>query len=69
MLCWAGTVAHQGSHGQGGHWTTEDANPRHVYHDALIALDEIAAWCEQFKMLGKNERDGAELSLCRMGEI
>jgi protein-L-isoaspartate(D-aspartate) O-methyltransferase len=24
----------------GDYWTTEDANPRHVYHDALIALDE-----------------------------
>ena len=22
------------------YWTTEDADPRHVYHDALIALDE-----------------------------
>jgi protein-L-isoaspartate(D-aspartate) O-methyltransferase len=22
------------------YWTTEDANPRHVYHDILIALDE-----------------------------
>jgi protein-L-isoaspartate(D-aspartate) O-methyltransferase len=22
------------------YWTTEDANPRHVYHDVLIALDE-----------------------------
>jgi protein-L-isoaspartate(D-aspartate) O-methyltransferase len=24
----------------GDYWTTEDANPRHVYHDVLIALDE-----------------------------
>jgi protein-L-isoaspartate(D-aspartate) O-methyltransferase len=24
----------------GGYWTAEDADPRHVYHDALIALDE-----------------------------
>jgi protein-L-isoaspartate(D-aspartate) O-methyltransferase len=24
----------------GEYWTTADANPRHVYHDALIALDE-----------------------------
>jgi protein-L-isoaspartate(D-aspartate) O-methyltransferase len=24
----------------GEYWTTEDADPRHVYHDALIALDE-----------------------------
>src|ERR1700726_2365004 len=23
-----------------GYWTTEDGNPRHVYHDVLIALDE-----------------------------
>ena len=22
------------------YWTTEDADPRHVYHDVLIALDE-----------------------------
>jgi protein-L-isoaspartate(D-aspartate) O-methyltransferase len=24
----------------GDYWTTVDANPRHVYHDVLIALDE-----------------------------
>jgi protein-L-isoaspartate(D-aspartate) O-methyltransferase len=24
----------------GGYWTTADADPRHVYHDVLIALDE-----------------------------
>lgn len=24
----------------GEHWTTEQADPRHVYHDTLIALDE-----------------------------
>ena len=24
----------------GDYWTTADANPRHVYHDMLIALDE-----------------------------
>jgi protein-L-isoaspartate(D-aspartate) O-methyltransferase len=24
----------------GAYWTTEDADPSHVYHDALIALDE-----------------------------
>ncbi|HEY1261441.1 MAG TPA: methyltransferase domain-containing protein [Stellaceae bacterium] len=24
-----------------GYWTTEDADPRHVYHDVLIALDEV----------------------------
>jgi protein-L-isoaspartate(D-aspartate) O-methyltransferase len=24
----------------GAYWTTENADPRHVYHDALIALDE-----------------------------
>ena len=22
------------------HWTTEDADPRHLYHDVLIAIDE-----------------------------
>jgi protein-L-isoaspartate(D-aspartate) O-methyltransferase len=27
-------------HSWGEHWTTEEANPRHVYHDTLIALDE-----------------------------
>jgi protein-L-isoaspartate(D-aspartate) O-methyltransferase len=25
---------------RGDYWTTEDADPRHVYHDVLIALDE-----------------------------
>jgi len=25
------------------YWTTDDANPRHVYHDILIALDEARA--------------------------
>jgi protein-L-isoaspartate(D-aspartate) O-methyltransferase len=24
----------------GDYWTTEDADPRHIYHDVLIALDE-----------------------------
>ena len=24
----------------GAYWTTEDADPRHLYHDALIAIDE-----------------------------
>jgi protein-L-isoaspartate(D-aspartate) O-methyltransferase len=24
----------------GGYWTTEDADPRHLYHDVLIAIDE-----------------------------
>ena len=24
----------------GEYWTTDDADPRHVYHDVLIALDE-----------------------------
>jgi protein-L-isoaspartate(D-aspartate) O-methyltransferase len=24
----------------GDYWTTVNANPRHVYHDVLIALDE-----------------------------
>jgi protein-L-isoaspartate(D-aspartate) O-methyltransferase len=24
----------------GAYWTTADADPRHVYHDVLIALDE-----------------------------
>jgi protein-L-isoaspartate(D-aspartate) O-methyltransferase len=28
------------SNPSGGYWTTEDAAPRHVYHDVLIALDE-----------------------------
>ena len=24
----------------GDYWTTEDADPRHLYHDVLIAIDE-----------------------------
>jgi protein-L-isoaspartate(D-aspartate) O-methyltransferase len=26
--------------GQNGYWTTEETDPRHVYHNALIAIDE-----------------------------
>jgi protein-L-isoaspartate(D-aspartate) O-methyltransferase len=45
------------------YWTTADANPRHVYHDALIALDETrginngqpSLWAKLFD----------ELNLCR----
>jgi protein-L-isoaspartate(D-aspartate) O-methyltransferase len=25
----------------GDYWTTEDADPRHLYHDVLIAIDEV----------------------------
>jgi protein-L-isoaspartate(D-aspartate) O-methyltransferase len=47
----------------GEYWTTADANPRHVYHDVLIALDETrginngqpSMWAKLFD----------ELNLCR----
>jgi protein-L-isoaspartate(D-aspartate) O-methyltransferase len=43
-----------------GYWTTEDDNPRHVYHDVLIALDETrginngepSLWAYLFDQLG-----------------
>ena len=43
-----------------GYWTTEDGNPRHVYHDVLIALDEPrginngqpSLWAHLFDQLG-----------------
>jgi protein-L-isoaspartate(D-aspartate) O-methyltransferase len=49
----------------GDYWTTADANPRHVYHDALIALDETrginngqpSLWARLFDEL--NLRPGA----------
>jgi protein-L-isoaspartate(D-aspartate) O-methyltransferase len=42
------------------YWTTEDADPRHVYHDVLIALDEArginngqpSLWAGLFDQLG-----------------
>ena len=42
------------------YWTTEDADPRHVYHDVLIALDETrginngqpSLWAGLFDQLG-----------------
>ena len=44
----------------GDYWTTADADPRHVYHDALIALDEArginngqpSLWVALFDQLG-----------------
>ena len=44
----------------GDYWTTADADPRHVYHDALIALDEArginngqpSLWVGLFDQLG-----------------
>ncbi|MGA2674695.1 MAG: methyltransferase domain-containing protein [Terracidiphilus sp.] len=51
--------------GQQGFWTTEDADPRHVYHDALIALDEAkginngqpSLWALFFDQLGVQAND------------
>lgn len=44
----------------GEHWTTEEADPRHVYHDTLIALDaarhinngQPSLWAYYFDRLG-----------------
>ena len=46
-------------------WTTEDADPRHVYHNALIALDEAkginngqpSLWAQFFDRLGVRPGD------------
>jgi protein-L-isoaspartate(D-aspartate) O-methyltransferase len=43
-----------------GYWTTEDANPRHLYHDVLIAIDEVgrlnngqpSLWARLYDQLG-----------------
>jgi protein-L-isoaspartate(D-aspartate) O-methyltransferase len=51
--------------GNGGFWTTEDADPRHVYHNALIALDEAkginngqpSLWAQFFEQLGVQAGD------------
>jgi protein-L-isoaspartate(D-aspartate) O-methyltransferase len=51
--------------GQGGYWTTEDADPRHVYHNALIVLDEAkginngqpSLWAQFFDQLGVQAGD------------
>jgi protein-L-isoaspartate(D-aspartate) O-methyltransferase len=51
--------------GQGGYWTTRDADPRHVYHNALIALDEAkginngqpSLWAQFFDRLGVRPND------------
>ena len=47
------------------HWTTEDADPRRVYHDVLIALDESkginngqpSLWAQFFDQLGVRVND------------
>ncbi len=49
----------------GEHWTTEEADPRHVYHDTLIALDETkhinngqpSLWAYYFDRLGVHPGD------------
>jgi protein-L-isoaspartate(D-aspartate) O-methyltransferase len=51
--------------GQRGSWTTDDADPRHVYHNALIALDEPkginngqpSLWAQFFDQLGVQAGD------------
>ena len=51
--------------GQGGYWTTRDADPRHVYRNALIALDEAkginngqpSLWAQFFDRLGVQPGD------------
>ncbi len=48
-----------------GYWTTEDADPRHVYHNVLIALDESKSinngqpslWALVFDQLGVQAND------------
>ncbi len=47
------------------YWTTEDADPRHVYHNVLIALDEAkginngqpSLWAQFFDQLGIESND------------
>lgn len=49
----------------GEHWTTEEADPRHVYHDTLIALDaakrinngQPSLWAYYFDRLGVRTGD------------
>src|SRR5690348_11604584 len=49
----------------GEHWTTEEADPRHVYHDTLIALDaakrinngQPSLWAYYFDRLGVQPGD------------
>jgi protein-L-isoaspartate(D-aspartate) O-methyltransferase len=51
--------------GPKGYWTTEDADPRHVYHNALIVLDEAkginngqpSLWADFFDHLGVRAGD------------
>jgi protein-L-isoaspartate(D-aspartate) O-methyltransferase len=51
--------------GYGGFWTTENADSRHVYHNALIALDEAkginngqpSLWAQYFDQLGVQAGD------------
>jgi protein-L-isoaspartate(D-aspartate) O-methyltransferase len=48
-----------------GYWTTPDADPRHLYHNVLVALDEStglntgepALWAYHFDRLGIREGD------------
>jgi protein-L-isoaspartate(D-aspartate) O-methyltransferase len=68
------TVPREGFAGRGpwrilhfadGYWTTPDANPRHLYHNVLIALDEQRRlnigepllWARQFDRIGVKEGD------------
>lgn len=49
----------------GEHWTTEEADPRHVYHDTLIAIDPVkrinngqpSLWAYYFDRLGVKPGD------------
>ena len=49
----------------GEYWTTEDADPRHLYHDVLIAIDEErrlnngqpSLWARMYDHLGLSQGD------------
>ena len=52
----------------GEYWTTEDADPRHLYHDVLVAIDEVqrlnngqpSLWARMYDQLALAR--GAELA-------
>jgi protein-L-isoaspartate(D-aspartate) O-methyltransferase len=66
-VCWSRTLANHESAALGDYWTTADANPCHVYHDAPIALDETRSINNGQPSLWPKLFD--ELNLCRAATV
>ena len=47
-----------------GYWSTPDADPRHLYHNVLVALDEATAGLRTVPLDSSVLQTGRDLGLC-----